>query len=530
MVFLDFGRDKSIADSKIMLVQFLDTIFTLIFVGFVADFIRRKYGIKGIHIYLVAAILFFFFFYFFRISRYEGCVLKPRIPFTSLPLFLVYFFLFYEKNFGDFNIGAILFHMRFGIEGFSIGYYVLRFMKYAVAACFFIFTISYLSGRSTFFSRLDKLVALPILISTPLVLSTFGYILHASDGDALVAEYRQPQIVGAKEKAKNLLLIYVESGERTFSEVAGGVAFEDMNAIAASGLDVHGIGQVENTGWTMAGVVASQCGVPLQPAGMFRTNKVGRLERFLPNLTCLGDLLKQRGYTLTHMMGASLAFGGGDKFLSQHGYDELIGREELQDRAGSYLNDWGLYDDTLLSAAEEKLQVLAKQDKPYALSLMTIGGHFPAGYPTKDCADHLGSQYSEKMLLAVKCTSLALRRFIESAKSKNLLENTVVVLMSDHLAMKNALSPLLDEHERTNYFVVLGSEAGHGVRIKTAATFDIYPTLLELLGFELKDRKAGLGTSLLSDDADLIQKYGNDRLNTMIRYGYGLGQMMWRSG
>lgn len=531
MVLQGFERTKYALLPQFIVVALVDTLAVFAFVVLVSDFIRKTFYIKSINIYLISIFLFFVFKYIMNIIKYRNVVFKPVFPFTSFPLLVAYICLFYERSFGEFNIGAIIFHLKFGVEGFSAEYYVLRMLKYVSIATLLILTISYLAGRNSLFSKMDKLLAIPILISTPLVLNTFGYILHASDADALVAEYRQPQIVGAKGKTKNLLLIYVESGERTFSEVGGGAAaFADMNAIAASGLDVHGIRQVENTGWSMAGIVASQCGVPLQPAGLLRANKIGRLERFLPNLTCLGDLLTERGYALTHMIGASLAFGGEDKFLSQHGYGELIDQDELQGWAGGSLNDWGLYDDALLSAAEEKLQVLAKQDKPYVLSLMTIGGHFPEGYPSKDCADEFGAQYADRMLLAVKCTGLELRKFIESARSKNLLENTVVVLMSDHLAMKNALSRQLDQHDRMNYFVALGGEAGRGVRVKAAATFDIYPTLLELLGFELRDRRAGLGVSLLSDDADLMEKHGKDTLDTMIRYGYGLGRMMWGSG
>lgn len=446
-------------------------------------------------------------------------------------MLFAYLCLFYERTFGALDIGAILFHMEFGLEGISISRYVWKMLEYVCMAAALSLAISYLGGRSSIFSKLDKISAIPVLLSTPLALSLFGYVLHATDGDALVVEFRQPQIVGTKEKTKNLLLIYVESGERTFSKVGGGTAaFEDMNAIAVKGLDFHGIRQVENTGWTMAGIVASQCGVPLQPAGSLTGNKVARLDSFLPNLTCLGDVLKERGYTLVHMGGASLAFAGKDKFLSQHGYDELLGREELQDRAGDYLNEWGLYDDTLLSAAEEKLEALAKLDRPYVLSLLTIGEHFPEGYPTKDCVDEFGDQYAEQMLLAVKCTGYGVRKFLRSARKRSLLENTVVVVMSDHLAMRNALSQQLDQNDRMNYFVALGSEAGRGVRVKDATTFDIYPTLLELLGFDLRDQRAGLGVSLLSEDANLVEKYGEDTLNTMIRYGYGLGRMMWGAG
>jgi phosphoglycerol transferase len=49
------------------------------------------------------------------------------------------------------------------------------------------------------------------------------------------------------------------------------------------------------------------------------------------------------------------------------------------------------------------------------------------------------------------------------------------------------------------------------------SSFDMAPTILESMGFHLKDSKMGIGTSLYSTKPTLIEKIGIDSLNMALK-------------
>ncbi len=510
-----------------------DFIVLCVFVYLLSDFARRFLEIKVKYTNIFAVFSIIALWIIFYLSKIDNNRNKIFIPFSSVAIFVAYFCIFYKSTFGDIDFGAIVFHIKYGFEGANIDGYFSKSLKYISLFIILIITFSYLIARSSWFRWFDRILVLPVLLATPVASYAFGFLLYASEGDTLVAEYVPPRIVGVsdKGKTKNLVIIYAESAERTFSDLRDGSKFfGDMRKVAAGGVDVKGIRQVENTGWTIAGMVASQCGVPLQPAGSLRRNDFGARDSFLPNMICLGDILRENGYSLSFMGGADLAFAGKGKFHKQHGYSEVFGLTELQHRAGDYLNDWGLYDDTLFELAGEHLEKLAGQKQPFVLSILTVGGHFPEGFPTKTCIDRFGDVHKQQILFSMKCTGFHIRQFLENAERKKLLENTVVVVMSDHLVMKNAVSHRLDQRDRMNFFTARAEHIIPEVHFKNSTTLDIFPTLLELVGYEVSDRRAGLGVSLFSPESSLIEKFGEDELNNMIRYGYDLSGMLWVPG
>ena len=73
------------------------------------------------------------------------------------------------------------------------------------------------------------------------------------------------------------------------------------------------------TGFTMGGMVASQCGMPTVNIPL------SEADGFLPGVTCLGDLLKGARYCQPFVGGADLAFAGKGLFLKSHGFDTLLG-------------------------------------------------------------------------------------------------------------------------------------------------------------------------------------------------------------
>lgn len=455
-----------------------------------------------------------------------------RAPLTILALFVAYFAFWYERSFGPFDSGSVIFHFRHGF-----GDHVdQKALKHAArhAALFVVLSLSvlYVFSRYGIKRRIDVFLASLVFAMTPVGSLAAGYVNSFFVEAVLMQEYRQIKNLAKSplSQQKNLIIIYAESTERTFQHLRHGeYVFADMKWLASQGQEVSGILQVANTGWSVAGLVASQCGVPLQPHKTFYRDRFVSRDSFLKNSTCLGDLLKNHGYRLTYMSGADLSFAGTERFLKEHGYNDVIELRTLQIEDREYLNVWGLYDDTLFELVENKLDELISDNEPFVLSIATIGGHSPDGHPTRKCIEKFHDTKLPSILLAVKCTGFHIRQFIEKARAKGWLENTVVAVMSDHLVMKTAVSYELNQHERMNYFSFLGDGIEPAYIKKRSAMFDVFPTLLELAGFEIKDRRAGLGASLLSDTQTLVERYGADDLNVMITYDTELSAFLWES-
>ena len=79
----------------------------------------------------------------------------------------------------------------------------------------------------------------------------------------------------------------------------------------------------------MHSLIASQCGVPLLNLGLLRNIKHDNVKRFLPNLTCLTDILHQKNYKNILITSDNSESGGYDAFANTHKYDEIIDLDRL---------------------------------------------------------------------------------------------------------------------------------------------------------------------------------------------------------
>jgi phosphoglycerol transferase len=116
---------------------------------------------------------------------------------------------------------------------------------------------------------------------------------------------------------------------------------------------------------------------------------------------------------------------------------------------------------------------------------------------------------------------------IERLASEGLLDNTLVVVLSDHLTMRVSVWDQLTALDRDNTFIMLG-DGIQPQRIRRDATMlDVFPTLLDALGFRLEDQRAGLGTSLFSDKRTLVEAHGIEVLNERLQEETALQQRLW---
>jgi len=234
-------------------------------------------------------------------------------------------------------------------------------------------------------------------------------------------------------------------------------------------------------------------------------------DEFLPKATCLGDLLQKDGYRLTFMGGADARFAGKGDFLGSHGYREILDLnvllESLSDK--SYQNPWGIFDDTLFDNAIDKFKVLSRARAPFLPTLLTLDNHGPVGYLSKSCGNYDTGDNSS--LNAVHCSDRLISGFIEKIRNSTYSDNTVIIVLSDHLAMRNKATPLLKASQqppRLTFFV--NTPDGQKSRnTNPGLHYDIAPTILDLLGYRVNGA-LGFGAPLTRGAGYLPGRFGTD--------------------
>lgn len=353
----------------------------------------------------------------------------------------------------------------------------------------------------------------------------FSLVAHISQKfgkDYFAENYLNPKNVEVSlKKPKNLILIYVESLEDSYKDPA----FFKRNLLQSldklNGTSFDYFQQAPGAHWTIAGITASHCGIPLKSLTLYDGNGVGEnIKSFLPNATCLGDILHQHGYYNVYMGGDALNFSGKGNFFTDHHYDEQYGRKELKgELTDAEMNYWGLYDDDLFAKIKPKLIALHKQKQPFNLTITTIDTHGPNGHYSKYCK----KQGVKDFAGIVECTSNQVANFVRFIKKQGYLKDTNVVIMGDHQAMYNPAHEALDAMPKRYIYNKIITRQKISKTRDHVLHFDFFPTILELSGFHVKGGKLGLGFTAITPntmqpETNTLQQMEDDLLNESETY------------
>ena len=243
---------------------------------------------------------------------------------------------------------------------------------------------------------------------TSLVKHTY-WVSHEDDvvshEDEQPIDYLIPDDATANLNNKNLVYIYLESVERTYLDenIFPGL-MPNLKRIETVSLSFTDIWQIVGSNWTIGGMVSSQCGIPLFiPSG---PNSMVGINRFLPEATCMGDILSANGYELSYLGGSRLAFAGKGNFYKTHGFTQVEGFDELIGNLSdtSYRSDWGLYDDTLFDILKQRFNELSTAETPFGLFALTLDTHHPNGHVSTYCNDVKYKDGLNPILNAVHCS------------------------------------------------------------------------------------------------------------------------------
>ena len=227
------------------------------------------------------------------------------------------------------------------------------------------------------------------------------------------------------------------------------------------------------------------------------SNAMGKSYDFkLPNIEALGDIVRRHGYQTLFVQGGGVEFSGTKKFLENHGFEakNIYGINSFKEtadfkRAKTW---WGVSDKEMLALFKQKISQL-DEDKPFLAVGFTLdlhGGKNP---------------FYENEEAVVNATINNLNEFIAWFKKQKFYDNTTLIIVGDHQRMYQGNKP---GGKIYNAFFNVPEQLKQNLNAKREFNqIDMYPTLLEIMGMELPQRKAGMGTSLFADDKTLAEKY-----------------------
>lgn len=477
-------------------------------------------------------------------------------------LFLTFSFIWALSNYGTITFNEIVFHLSFSLQGTSREL-IFSFLESALLpsiAAFLLFELlTHISIRRTYqiYSQRFPFIWLQVFpCKTSLhigligIAAWFAFLLVCADQCFQIFDYAISQIrtsslieeeyvdplsvqITFPEQKRNLITIYIESGETSSQDLENGGFFHtnyipEMTRIAKENISfshsqkLEGAAVAPACGWTIAGLVAQSSGLPLKmpfhESWSYEDSDLQNLNWFMPGATSLGDLLAENGYRNVFMAGSDFAFGGRLHYYTQHGQYVILDYGRALESGvipSDYYANWGFDDRYLYEWAKEELIALSQSDQPFHLAMLTADTHMPNGYQCPLCPN----TYENSFENILACSSAQLDEFLTWCKTQPFYENTSIVITGDHASMVTgfygnyASDAEKGSIQRKIYNAFIGSSVTplkENNRLFT--TLDFFPTTLASIGVTIEGDRLGLGTNLFSARPTLAEEYGYDEL------------------
>lgn len=410
---------------------------------------------------------------------------------------------FSYRHFGNFTAAQMIFHFVSDI-GDTFNEYKTSIREKIIVPAFVVALLWFLAIKfSKFFKKHSLKFSFAFLIVSLIVANAkmsfydiFSYFFVYSD--IYEKEYKNPDFSKISlQNPKNLIIVYAESLELNYSELRKNrkVDITNLKEIAKNGVVFNnGHKMLNNTGWTAAGLLAYNCGIPL--------SIVGDKNETYKKMTCLGDILDHFGYDQEYLLGSDATFANAKEFFITH-------KIKVSDLKSMNLkNDfgWGIYDDKIFKIAKEKLNQKATLHKPFAFYISTINMHFP-GNKSPGCKS-MDDRYTE----SIYCTDKELSEFLKWIMKQDFYKNTSVIVLGDHLSQVQRYFKRSSDRRIFNLFLNSGFKSVNTNR--KVNHFDMLPAILESINISVE--AFGLGRNPTKNTPLLLEKYDFDDLNKEI--------------
>ena len=354
------------------------------------------------------------------------------------------------------------------------------------------------------------------------------YIINKSKSTDIYEKYyvdtNSVEIKAPAEK-RNLIIIYLESMESSLFSKENGGTFDtsiipeleelSLNNTSFSNTDKQGGGYTLTlTSFTMSSLTASTTGTPIN-IKLF--DGYSDKKPFMENIKSLGNVLSNDGYNLELMQGSEKEFGALDLYAKYNGnykvFDDNTAKERgLVDK--DYFVWWGIEDKKIIEFSKDELISLSKEEKPFAFILFTMDTHFKDGFLDPSCKN----DYKEHLASSYACSSSMIGEYIKWIQEQDFYSNTTIILLGDHQVMQDSFYKDHEDYIRTNYNVIINSSKEPiNNKNREFSMFDMYPTILSSIGYEIEGNKLGFGVNLYSDEKTIIELLGREKFDKELK-------------
>ena len=443
-----------------------------------------------------------------------------------------------SRAFGRVDMMSVLFHADFGMEGATLNGLETEILQGTLAGLLIGAVLALLAGLWGLRHHAILGLTLAVLAVNPaLRFAAMSAVLPAVTSD-LMDRMVEPTVLADPTARPDLLILYLEGTDRQYADPQRWQdLYAPLSALAAEGTSFTRVGQIAGTGWSLAGMVATQCGVPVVPKGLLYRNNFEDLASFMPGVQCLGDVLHGLGYAQSYVVGGDRNFGGIAGFYNTHGITRQIGLHEQRDlypaaEFAAARASWVLDDQMTFQTARSEFDTLLRRDGPISLIIETIAPHGRMGILSRRCHDGITVTLSRDVRKVVSCLLDEAAAFLRAARVAHRAQRPdqplFILILSDHISHNPGLPDVGADYRGFNTAILIGPGVPAGaVNARTGAMIDIYPTLLQAMGLSAPPHAANLGRSLLADQPTATEAHGIALLDRMIVSDVPLSRRIW---
>ncbi len=423
-----------------------------------------------------------------------------------------------KNNFGNPTMDSILFHLQAPLVGAekTITNFVMHIFYAFLISLALYYTLKIVDKKIVLHNSI-KIAFFSIYlvlcgIYTLSTLNVVNYLKKTRQATSFIQDnYYIPDTIAFSENKRNIIVLVLESLDRGFTKDSFPQSLlPHLETIQKNNVSFPKLQQTSGTGWTIAALTAMTLGVPLKLPIHGNRYEGNTFKYFLPGAKSILNVLEKNNYRINLILGSNSNFSGINNLFKTHALNSNIYDLDffINEDKNIKITNWGLDDEQLYEHAKKIILKKSTTNEPFFTVIQTIDTHNPVpivkSYP---------QIYGDSRDTILHADTMA-NNFIAWAKKQSFYENTTIIIIADHKLMNSKLGSFELKGKRYLYNAIVNSPFSMKKEYlqRQAIMFDLAPTILEIAGAHLPNRRFGLGYSLFYDEKNLLETLGAENL------------------